>query len=201
VSRQPQNAAASEVGAYLSGRHQALLIVGWLGFPLAAFFLWFAVGLAAFLRRTSAQDDGLPTYALIAAAFTAAAAWVGSALTTSLVFAPISPGALSFVWGLQALMNVVLLGIPAAVFIFACAHSMRRHGSAPAWLVWLGYVTAAGQAFATFGLFYPTGFTLDSAVAAGVLPAALLVLWVGSASVYLIVASGGNERAGAVSPA
>ena len=38
---------------------------------------------------------------------------------------------------------------PVAIFLFAAAHSMRRHDRAPAWLAWLGYLAALGAAIAT----------------------------------------------------
>ena len=38
---------------------------------------------------------------------------------------------------------------PVAIFLFAAAHSMRRHEPAPAWLAWLGYLAAFGAAIAT----------------------------------------------------
>ena len=33
---------------------------------------------------------------------------------------------------------------PVSIFLFAAAHSMRRHDRAPLWLAWLGYLAALG---------------------------------------------------------
>jgi hypothetical protein len=46
---------------------------------------------------------------------------------------------------------------PVAIFIFAAAHSMRRHERAPEWLAWFGYLAAFGAAIATFAIFVTDG--------------------------------------------
>lgn len=201
VGGMPPAAGASPdvLSAYLASKHQALLVESWLAFPLGAFFLWFTVGMARYLRGNEAQDDGLPTYVLVAGTLTAAAAWSGAALMSALVYAPAS-AATSFIWILQTFANGAFLSMPLAVFMFAAAHSMRRHGSGPVWLVWLGYVAALGQAVATFGIFWASGLTADSLVLgfAGLL---LFALFVVGASVHLIVSTGGAERPSVASPA
>lgn len=192
-------ASNGAVENYLAGAHNGILISAWLAFPLGAFFLWFVVGQAAFLRRASAEDDGLPTYVLVAGTFVTAAAWIGSVLLTGLAYSP-SSDASSFVWTLQAYLNGAFLSMPLAILIFAAAHSMRRHGSGPPWLIWLGYSTALLQAVGTLGIFSPTGMPAGSLILglAGVL---LFVVYMAAASVHLIVSAGGKERAGVTSPA
>lgn len=196
------NAAPGAIAAYLEARQQGLVIAGWLTFPVGAFFLWFVVGLAAYLRRNAAQDEGLPTYALVSGTFVVVGAWIGSAIVTTLAITmPAGGGALSFVWLFQSLVNGAFLSMALAIFIFATAHSIRRHGSAPSWMAWLGYLTALWQAFSTFGLFYPSGIAADNAVLALVVPFVLFLVWMVAVSAHLIVAAGGKERAGAASPA
>ncbi|HEV3153621.1 MAG TPA: hypothetical protein VGZ02_07450 [Candidatus Baltobacteraceae bacterium] len=196
----PMNADPSTIGAYLSTHRQGLIAGGWLSFPIAAFFLWFAVGMAAFLRRTSARDDGLPTYALITSAFIAASALVASLVVTALAYRTPLGGGLTFIWALEALAAGPFLSMTIAIFVFAVAHSMRRHGSGAAWLVWLGYLTALGQAVLTLGMFYPTGIPADNPVI-GIALLALFVVWMAAASLHLIMASGGKEQSGVSMPA
>lgn len=193
------NADASTISAYFSAHRQGVLIASWLTLPISAFFLWFTVGLSAFLRRTSAVDDGLPTYVLGLGIFALSIAWAGAALMTTMALAPAGVG-IAFAWGLASYVNGPFLCMAVAIFIFGVAHSMRRHGSAPAWMPWLGYLAALVQVAATLGAFSPTAMTADNP---GVTLGALLsfALWTAVVSLHLIRAVGGREQSGAVSPA
>ena len=46
---------------------------------------------------------------------------------------------------------------PVAIFLFAAAHSIRRHESAPQWLAILGYLASFGATLATFSIFFSYG--------------------------------------------
>ena len=193
------NAAPDAIGSYIASHRQGLLIAGWLAFPLGAFFLWFVVGISAYLRRTSAVDEGLPTYALALGIFAVAAAWCGAGVLTAMAFTP-AGGASPFVWSLQSLLHGAFLEMALALFVFACAHSMRRHGSAPAWVSWLGYLAALAQAVQTFGVFYPTGVATDNQMAALVC-LALFAVWMVVVSFHMIAGVGAKEQAGVTSAA
>ncbi len=64
-----------------------------------------------------------------------------------------------------------------AVFAFAVAHSMRRHGSGPAWLAWLGYATALAEGVMSFGMFYPSGIPFGNATLGLLLGFVFFVVW------------------------
>ena len=69
-------APANEIVSSFQAHRQQYLTAMWFDFPAIAFFLWFAVGLRAYLRQAEGQDEGLPTYALAAAIATAAVALI-----------------------------------------------------------------------------------------------------------------------------
>jgi hypothetical protein len=194
----PANAPVGTITAYLSSHQHALLIAGWLNFPITGFLLWFAVGISEYLRQESQVDDGLPTFALIMAVTTAAIALVGQLFITLLAFggAGMSAAEVSALWLAQAMASNVFLAMPAAFFVFAVAHSMRRHESAPWWLAWLGYLAALAQAMMTFGLFSPSAIPGDSMLLLG-LSFMLFVLWMISTAAYLVALPGKEAAAGA----
>ena len=202
LSGTPPNANASPtaIAAYLADHHQGLIVAGWLTFPTLAFFLWFVVGIAGYLRRMSANDEGLPAYAITSAVYTAVVAFVASLITTGLVFVPadvLAPRTLQFVWALSALVNGSFLAMGLAIFVFACAHSMRRHNSGPNWVVWLGYASATGDAIMSLGVFYPSGIAFNNVIVSLVLGFVLFAVWMIGASVTLI-AQASRQLAGAV---
>jgi hypothetical protein len=133
-----------------------LTCAAWLTFPAAAFFLWFLVGLRSYLSTAPGRQEGLATYALIAGVVMASTSLWAAALLTAVAYP--SPD-LFRAYGITGLFDAFFftqsgLGYaPVAIFIFASAHSMRRHERAPAWLAWLGYLAAFGAAIATLSIF------------------------------------------------
>lgn len=191
------NADAATIAAYVDAHRQGLLIAGWLSFPSVAFFLWFVVGISSYLRRMGAQDEGLPTFALVSGTFTTAIAFVGGLLGTALAFAPAVDNAdVRFLWALTSLANGVFVAMGVSIFAFAVGHSMRRHNSGPVWLAWLGYLTALGEAAVSFGLFYPSGVAFGSPVVVLLLGFILFAIWMIAVSATLI-AQGTKQLAGA----
>jgi hypothetical protein len=190
------NADPGAVAAYLAAHQHGLLIAGWLAFPTVAFFLWFVVGMSRYLGRMGTNDEGLPGYALAGGIYTAAVALLGALLSTALAFTPPGAGGLHFIWALTALANGAFIAMGLAVFVFAVAHSMRRHNSGPIWLAWLGYITALGQAAMSFGMFYPSGIAFDNALIGLILGFVLFVVWMIAVSGTLI-AQGSRQLEGA----
>jgi hypothetical protein len=163
-----------------------------------AFFLWFIVGISGYLRRMATNDEGLPTYALVSGVYTTVVAFAGSLLGTTLAFVPpsvLDPRDLQVFWLLSAMANGAFIAMGLSVFVFACAHSMRRHNSGPGWLVWLGYLTAVGEAVMSFGMFYASGTTFNNTVVGLVLGFALFAIWMIGASMTLI-GQGSRQLAG-----
>jgi hypothetical protein len=180
------------VVAYLAAREHALLIAGWLTFPIFAFFLWFTVGISNFLRKNSAEDDGLPTFTMLLGVFIAGVAMLAAAVITTLTLAGggLSKGETQYLWSLYTLVNGPMLCMGIAMFAFAIAHSMRRHGSAPVWLAWLGYVAALFQAIQTFGIFTPTMMVPATNMLLFIAAFALFVFWMICTAGYLVMSPG-----------
>lgn len=178
------NASASAIADWAAGHRQMLLLAAWLNFPAIAFYLWFVVGLRAYLLAAEGQDEGLPTYAFAAGITSATLALAVAAMLAAIAYVPaadIGAGALK---ALYEAFNVLsaLLYMPLVVFLFACAHSIRRHGSAPAWLAWLGYLAALFGAIATFSLFQTQGtFAPNGLLTAGIgfIPFAIWIVCAG----------------------
>jgi hypothetical protein len=134
-----------------------LLFGAWLSFPAAAFFLWFLVGLRSYLRQAPGRPEGLPTFALIAGVVMMTEALVAASFQTALAYARPEVFQANGLAGVYAAFIFTQVGLgyaPVAIFLFAAAHSMRRHHSAPSWLAWLGYLAALGAAYATLSIFY-----------------------------------------------
>jgi hypothetical protein len=150
ADRPPQAALAIDTHRF------TLTCAAWLSFPAAAFFLWFLVGLRSYLSNAPGRQEGLATFALIAGVVTVTMSLLAAALLTAVAYP--SPD-LYRVYGITGVFDAFFftqggLGYaPVAIFIFASAHSMRRHDRAPAWLAWLGYLAAFGAAIATLSIF------------------------------------------------
>jgi hypothetical protein len=179
------------IAAFLSSHHQGLLISAWLGFPTMAFFLWFAVGVRAHLAHAAGVADGLPLYAITAAIIMPAIALVSSCVLTVLLLTSIPIDDLPGWWGLYMLLSVPL-GAASVVFVFAAAHSMRRHSSASSALAFYGYLTALGNAASTFSIFSASGPMSLAGWVTLILGVGLFAIWVIATSVWLIRSAGAS---------
>jgi len=119
--------------------------------------------------------------ALIAAATQAAEAFYARATLGS--------AGIVAVYALGTAAGFILYG-PLAIFLFAAAHSMRRHGSAPAWVAWLGYAATALSALATLSVFSAMQFIQW----VGWMGFVLFLLWLLATS-YVLVRSIGERAA------
>ncbi|MDQ2872844.1 MAG: hypothetical protein M3R35_06930, partial [Candidatus Eremiobacteraeota bacterium] len=177
-----------DLAAYVDGHRSMLILGAWLTFPASAFYLWFIVGLRAFLRQVPGRDEGLPTYALVAGLATAVITVMGAIFQTVLGFeGSITLGAqgLPVMYGAAALSGAVLFG-PLAVFLLACAMSMRIHHSAPRWLAWLGYVAFIGSAISSLTVFFSRGPMAPGGIVSILVGLLLFALWVIATSIVLI---------------
>lgn len=182
-------AKPADLALYVDVHRAGLLWAAWLTFPASAFFLWFIVGLREYLRQAPGRQEGLATFALIAGIVITAIAFIGAFLESAIAYAPPDLFQSNGFAALYAALVFSLYGLsfaPIAIFLFAAAHSMRRHASAPAWLAWLGYFAALCTAVATFSIFStspllgPTGL---ASLAIGAIPA---TIWVVATGVVLI---------------
>ncbi|MBV9718732.1 MAG: hypothetical protein JOZ77_05405 [Candidatus Eremiobacteraeota bacterium] len=167
-----------------------LLFGAWLTFPAAAFFLWFLVGLRSYLANAPGRQEGLPMFALVAGVvMTATSLWAASILTAALYALPDAFKAT----GLASLYDAFVFAqgglgyAPVSIFLFAAAHSMRRHDRAPLWLAWLGYLAAAGTAMATLSIFAMDSFMAPGQPGPGLLGAIPAAIWLIAVGIVLIL--------------
>jgi len=178
--------------ALLIDAHRFGLLLGaWLTFPAAAFFLWFLVGLRSYLSHAQGRQEGLPTLAMIAGVVMVAGSLLAAAIESAALYAAPDMFAHN---GLVGAYDVFVftqggLGYAAvSIFLFAAAHSMRRHESAPGWLAALGYVAALGSAVATLSIFFTTtySFMAPGQMGPGVFGAIPAAIWLVCTGVVLI---------------
>jgi len=184
------NAGAAAIAAFLSAHQQMALIGAWLNIPATFFFLWFAVGVRAHLAHSAGPADGLPLYAISGAIVSAAIALLSAAVLGVLLVAAVPADDLPGWWTLYMLLGGPILTAATVVFVFAAAHSMRRHGSASQGLALFGYLTAFGGILSTLSLVVRTGPMSATGWASIVLGLGLFAIWVIAASIWLIRSRG-----------
>lgn len=174
----PVNASADQIAAYVSAHQLPLLIASWLAFPGLAFFLWYVVGLRAFLRQAPGQDEGLGTYMLVAGVLTAVVATLSAFFQAILGYhaADLGSGGIRVLYDAFAISGTLIYA-PLAIYVFAASHSSRRHGSFPAGLTALGYLSALGAAVSTLSIFFKSGVLAPNGWLVIVLGLILYGLW------------------------
>ena len=181
---------ASEVALALDSHRFSLLLGAWLTFPAMAFFLWFFVGLRSYLSHArEGRQEGLPTFALIAGVVMMASGIFAAALSTAAIYAApdtFKDNALAGIYDTFVFMQGGLGYAPVSVFLFAAAHSMRRHESAPSWLSSFGYLAAAGAAIATLSIFFQDGFMAPGQTGPGFFGALPAAIWLVATGITLI---------------
>jgi hypothetical protein len=186
---------AADAALAIDARHVWLLLGAWLTFPAAAFFLWFLVGLRTYLRYAPGRQEGLPTLALIAGVVMAAGAVFAACLEIAAIYATpdaFSNNGLASVYDAFVFVQGGLGYGPVAIFLFAAAHSMRRHESAPSWLATLGYVAALGAGIATLSIFFSDGFMAPGQMGPGIVGALPAAVWLVATGVVLIQSRRGS---------
>ncbi|MFZ0681630.1 MAG: hypothetical protein WAM84_01985, partial [Candidatus Cybelea sp.] len=84
---------------------------------------------------------------------------------------------------------------PVAIFLFAAAHSIRRHDFAPQWLATLGYVASFGATLATFSIFFSYGAMAPGGAGPGIVGALPAAAWLIATGVVLIQNKRGSGAA------
>jgi len=187
----PADGKAANTALLIDSHRFSLLLGAWLTFPAAAFFLWFLVGLRSYLRNAPGRQEGLPTFALIAGVVMIASAIVAASLETAALYPSpdmYSNNGLAGIYDSFVFMQGGLGYASVAIFLFAAAHSMRRHDSAPEWLAWLGYLAALGAAIATLSVFVTStdAFMAPGQPGPGLFGAIPAAIWLVCTGVVLI---------------
>ncbi|HEY1654598.1 MAG TPA: DUF4386 family protein [Candidatus Tumulicola sp.] len=177
--------------ALLVDAHRVQILWGaWLTFPAAAFFLWFLVGLRGYLNSAPGRQEGLALFATIAGVAMIAQSLFAAGLETAIGYASpdvFQANGFAALYGAFMFVQGGLGYAPVAIFLFAAAHSMRRHHLAPSWLAWLGYVAACGSAIATLSIFFSSGsFMSPNAMGPGVFGALPSAVWLIATGVVLV---------------
>ena len=167
--------------AYVRSHAGGIVVGAWLGFLEAAFFLWFLVGLRAYLCRTSDPDEGLPLYIVVTGLFATAVALTADIASVIPVLAPVPLPSLPLAMAGSALIAGIFVPMALCPFLFACAHSIRRHATAPAWMAYLAYVASFFMLLATLGIFGLNGALGPS----GIVPLIAFILFL----IWMIVIS------------
>lgn len=169
-----------------------LLCGAWLTFPAAAFFLWFLVGLRNYLSNAPGRQEGLPTFAFASGIVMVAISLCAAAFLTAALYASPDVFKLHALAGVYDAFFFVQGGLgyaPVAIFLFAAAHSMRRHERAPMWLAWLGYLASLGAAIATLSIFLTDPFMEPSGPGPGVFGAIPAAVWIVATGLVLVFQS------------
>ncbi len=179
----------STQAAYLAAHRLPLLWSAWLYLPAAAFFLWFLVGLRSHLREAPGRQEGLPGFAFGAGVVVVTVALVTAFLQTAVAYVPpelyVADG-LPAVYVAFVFASSGLGWAPVSIFLFAAAHSMRRHGSAPDALVWLGYGAGFTAAVASLSIFFTAGSLAPTGMTTILLGGVPSILWLIGAGIVLI---------------
>jgi hypothetical protein len=182
----------------------ALLLSAWLTFPAAAFFLWFLVGLRSYLSNAPGRQEGLPTFALVAGVvMIASSLWAAAMLTAAAYPSPdiFKANGIVGIYDAFVFMQGGLGYAPVSIFLFAAAHSMRRHERAPGWLAPLGYLAALGAAIATLSIFSTGALMTPGQPGPGLFGAIPAGVWLIATGVVLILQSKRGAAASSTSAA
>lgn len=194
-----------EVALSIDSHRFGLLCGAWLTFPAAAFFLWFLVGLRSYLGHAPGRQEGLPTFALGSGLIMVATSLSAAALLTAALYASPDVFKAHSLAGVYDAFFFVQGGLgyaPVAIFLFAAAHSMRRHDRAPIWLSWLGYLASLGAAIATLSIFFSDNlFMMPGGPGPGLFGAIPAAVWLIATGLVLIFQSSRGSAVASTSAA
>ncbi len=176
--------------ALLVNSHRLVILwAAWLTFPAAAFFLWFLVGLRTYLSGAPGRQEGLALFATIAGVVMVAESLFAASLETAVGYTSpdvFQANGFAALYGAFMFVQGGLGYAPVSIFLFAAAHSMRRHHSAPPWLAWLGYAASLGAAIATLSMFFSGPIMSPSGTGPGILGALPSAVWLVATGVVLV---------------
>jgi hypothetical protein len=192
------NQGPADLAALIDAHRTVVLLSAWLTFPASAFFLWFLVGLRGYLSQAPGRQEGLPAFATVAGVVMVAGSLFAASLETAVGYATpdaFQSNGLAGVYSAYMFIQGGLGYAPVAIFLFAAAHSMRRHHSAPPWLSWLGYAAALGCGIATLSIFFPESFMSPNGMGPGLFGALPSAVWLIATGVTLVRTTGTSATA------
>ncbi len=176
------------VNAFIEAHRAAWMLGAWLTFPELVFFLWFFVGLGAYLRPVPGWSEGLELYMLAGAIGTVAAGLIATTLQIVLGIVPfgdLGPGAVRALYVGWLASGVPVLFMPLAATLFVASEGLRSHPSAPPWLAGVGYAATILCVLGTVTTFFTSGpFALNGAI--GYLAFFVFAAWTLLTSIHLI---------------
>jgi hypothetical protein len=181
-SSETSAAVAQKWVSYLSSssHRTSLLVSGYLLILAGLAFVWFTIGLRAWLARDAAVGRLISNLGVLGAGAMAAAAMGGTAVAGGVAFGneavPQSGDAIRVVMGMFYPFLFVVFGLTSALLIATVAVTARRNGALPRWLAYAGWLAVLGCLAGVFGP-----------------PFILVVLW------YLAVSIVGLTRASSAS--
>jgi hypothetical protein len=104
-----------------------------------------------------------------------------------LVLAPIPLNSLPLAMTASNVIAGIFVPMALSPFLFACAHSIRRHATAPLWLAYLGYLASFLMLLSTLGIFAPNG-PLGPAGIVPLIAFIVFMIWMIVVSMQLIAA-------------
>lgn len=180
--------SGASVSAFLDAHRSAWLLGAWLTFPELAFFLWFFIGLRAYLRKTADVDEGLMLYMLAGAISTVAAGLV--ATTLQIVLGVLPSAALGAVAVKTLYVGWLASGVPVlfmalAATLFPAAVALKSNPEAPASLAIFGYAATVFCVLGTVTTFFVSGpFALNGPV--GYIAFFVFAVWAILTGIHLI---------------
>jgi hypothetical protein len=106
--------------------------------------------------------------------------FVAGSIQSAIAYVPSDVFVLEGFAGLYALFVFTFSGFgwaPVAIFLFAAAHSIRRHASAPAWLAWIGYFAGFTATVASLSIFFDHSPLSPTSTAVSVLGGGPALVW------------------------
>lgn len=192
------DASVSEVFEYFSDKQNALhavqLIFGAAGF----LFIWFIGTLRNSLAAAEGSEGRLATTAFGGGLIAVATLMVGFALQATATLHPLENGPDLTHALFDASLIVPAIGAPAAAVFFAAnGLSILRSGFLPAWLGWLGLVTALFNLMGISAVYTDSGVFAADGLLGFFIGFLLFLVWNLAASIVLYRRLGEGETAAA----
>lgn len=189
------DATAQEILNYISDKQDTLHIVQLIFGAAGLTFLWFIGTLRNLLANAEGDGGRLANTAYGAGLVAVATLMIGGALAAVAALHPVDNGADLTRALIDASLLIPAVGAPAAfVFFAANGLSIMRSGYLPAWMGWLGLVTAVFNVLGIGAVFTDHGAFAADGVLGFFIGFLLFLIWNLLASILLVRKLGGAEQ-------